>query len=261
MECAGAADNLLRVDRAQQIPAPADGDRNAELFAVLSAVRRVPTPMLFDTATEVLTGLGWLPCGEGDWAIAHRSPTGGLAARVSPFDPAAEYTIELYRSGIGNRYLPRLVAELPLDGGGSLMIMDFLEAVLPDSAREMHRRLRDPVARRSDPDLAAAAMLIDRVHRRAMVELPWCGPLDDNPGNVMQDRAGQLKFVDLFYLQGLILYDKVLSAPQEVVTAMPADRRRHMFEIPAVRRGTDAETLGRMRSSLEQAESTSGNSV
>jgi hypothetical protein len=57
---------------------------------------------------ESLTTLGWTACGEGDWAIALRAPSGKYAARVSPFDPAHAYQVELYQRATGNRYFPRL---------------------------------------------------------------------------------------------------------------------------------------------------------
>lgn len=204
-----------------------------------------------------LTEHAWAPCGEGDWARAYRCPCGRLAARVSPFDPASEFTVRLYREGAGSPYLPRLDAHRALDGGGCLTVMEFLAAVELDEARRWYRRLHEATAD-GDADLAAASELIDRVHREAKAELPWCGPLDDNPGNVMRKASGQIAFVDPFYVRGLVLYDKALRAPQEVTARIPRELRRHLLEIPAVLRESTPDEIERMRVGLAAADRVSG---
>ncbi len=221
---------------------------------LLTWVDAPDVPPRHDEVEDQLLADGWTSCGEGDWARAYRSPTGPIAARISPFDPACVFTVSLYRKGAGNRYLPRLDAHRRLDGGGHLIVMELLDAMPVDEARSWHQRLHDPAAHRVDPDLAAVAALIDDVHRRAETGLPWCGPLDDNPSNVMRGRAGQATFVDLFYVQGLVLYDKALTAPVEVAAVIPADLRRHMFEIPALQREAGPDEVGRMRAAMAAAD-------
>lgn len=134
------------------------------------------------------------------------------------------------------------------------MVMDFLTPCADGDATRWHQRLRDPAARRADPALDAAADVIERMHRRAELTLPWCGPLDDNPGNVMCGPDGQITFVDLFYVRGRVLYAKALEAPDEVVAAIPADRRRHMFEIPAMIREASPDEIARMRLAIAEAD-------
>lgn len=134
------------------------------------------------------------------------------------------------------------------------MVMDLLDAMPADEAQRWHRRLHDPAAHRADPELATVAALIDDVHRRAEAELPWCGRLDDNPNNVMRDATGQATFVDLFYVQGLVLYDKALTAPVEVVAAIPSELRRHMFEIPALAREAGPDEVAQMRAAIASAD-------
>lgn len=235
-------------------PAAIVGAVDDEVRELLGWVDGRPTPPRHDEVEAWLAGQGWALCGEGDWARARRSRSGRMAARVSPFDPAAPFTVRLYREGAGNRYLPRLDAERPLDGGGHLMVMEFLHSVPAAETGRWHARLHEHRSRREDPELAMAARLIARVHREAESGLPWCGPLDDNPGNVMRDAAGQVKFVDLFYVQGLVLYDKALTAPAEVVAAIPAPLRRHMFEIPAVSREATPAEVARMRAAVARAD-------
>ena len=244
-----------------------------------------PTAPRHDQVEDWLGSHRWTPCGEGDWARAYRSPDGRFAARVSPFDPACPMTVALYREGAGNRYLPRLHAHRPLDGGGCLMLLDYLTPVAAAEASGWHQRLRDEAAASvdrelaaggadrelaaggadrklaaggADRELAAAAALIEQLHRRAEAALPWCGPLDHNPGNVMRGSNGQITFVDLFYVQGRVLYAKALDAPAEVVAAIPAGLRRHMFDIPAIAREASAEEIARMRSAIAEADAVEG---
>lgn len=229
--------------------------RAAIVCAVDDATRRLLSwvdahgvPPRHDQVESFLSEQGWRCCGEGDWARAYRSPDGRHAARVSPFDPACRFTVRLYRQGAGNPYLPRLDADRRLHGGGCLMLMEFLEPVDAGEAHHWFARLHDPAT--SDADLAAAARLIERIHRSAQAELAWCGPLDDNPSNVMRAPGHRIRFVDPYYMQGVVLYGKALTAPEEVVAALPAECRRHMLEIPAVRREASPDEIDRMRAGL-----------
>lgn len=198
----------------------------------------------------------WDPCGEGDWARAYRCPCRRLAVRVSPFDPVFRFTVRLYREGASSAHLPRLDAHRELDGGGCLMIMEFLTPVDIHEARHWYERFHEAAAN-GDTELATTGELIDRVHREAMAQLPWCGPLDDNPGNVMRSAAGRIIFTDPFYVRGSVLYDKAMRAPQEVTARIPRDRRQHMLEIPAVVRESTPDEIARMRAGLAAADGVS----
>ena len=73
-----------------------------------------------------LTRAGWVPCGVGDWAVALRSPEGHVTARVCPFDPAYWAFVDLCRECAGNRWLPRIDLAADLEGGGSVVFMEFV---------------------------------------------------------------------------------------------------------------------------------------
>lgn len=209
-----------------------------------------------DEVERWLAEHGWDPCGEGDWARAYRCPCGRLAVRVSPFDPVFPFTVRLYREGASSAHLPRLDADRELDGGGCLMVMEFLTLVGIDEARHWYERLHDATAN-GNTELAMTGELIDRVHREAKAQLPWCGPLDDNPGNVMRNAAGRIVFTDPFYVRGSVLYDKAMRAPEEVTARIPRDRRRHMLEIPAVVRESTPDEIEQMRVGLAVADEVS----
>ncbi len=70
-----------------------------------------------------------MPCGVGDWAVALRSPEGTLVARVCPFDPAYWAFVDLCRECAGNRWLPRIELAAGLEGGGSVVFLEFVAPV------------------------------------------------------------------------------------------------------------------------------------
>ena len=178
-------------------------------------------------AERVLLAAGWTPSGVGDWAIALRSPDGTVAARISPFDPTGPYSAALYREAAHTRQVPELFAHGRLIGGGDLQVLEWLQPVPLDEAYAFHRA----VATRA-PEVGDLVEIIDRVHERARRELPWCGPLDTNPANVMRGADGRLVVADLFYADGPNLYATAATDPDRVVALIPETERRFMTEIP-----------------------------
>jgi hypothetical protein len=181
---------------------------------------------------RTLLAAGWSPCGAGDWAIALRSPDGTAAARISPFDPTGPYSAALYREAAHTRQVPALVAHRRLTGGGDLQVLEWLRPVPEDEAVAIHRA----IARRA-PDVADLVDVVRRVHERARRELPWCGPLDTNPDNVMRAADGRLVIVDPYYADGLNLYAAAATDPDLVVALIPEAERRFMTEIPLAASG------------------------
>ncbi|MGL3201193.1 MULTISPECIES: hypothetical protein [Curtobacterium] len=194
--------------------------------------------------------LGWTLCGTGDWARALRSPSGTLAARINPFDPAGPYAALLYRRAAHTRQVPALVDHRVLEGGADLTVMEYLEPVPEEVGTAFHRALAE-----RDPSVAELADHIEHVHALGRAEQPWWGPLDDNPANVMRGSDGRLVVADLFYPDGPALYATVRTDPDRIVRDYPEHLRRHMTELPLASSGGwpdgDAE---RMRSALAAAD-------
>jgi hypothetical protein len=181
---------------------------------------------------HALLAAGWTPCGAGDWAIALRSPDGTAAARISPFDPTGPYTAALYRQARHTRQVPELFAHRRLAGGGDLQVMEWLRPVAQHEAIAFHRA----IAMRA-PEVADLVDVVRRVHERARRELPWCGPLDHNPANVMRAADGRLVVADLFYADGPTLYATAATDPDLIVARIPQDERRFITEIPLAASG------------------------
>lgn len=183
-------------------------------------------------AERALREAGWTFCGAGDWAIALRSPDGTTAARISPFDPTGPYTAALYRQAAHTGQVPALFAHARLAGGGDLQVMEWLRPVPRDEAITFHRA----IAARA-PHVADLVDTVRRVHGQALRELPWCGPLDHNPANVMRAADGRLVVADLFYADGPSLYATAATDPDLLVARIPRSRRQFMTEIPLASSG------------------------
>lgn len=181
---------------------------------------------------RALSRAGWTPCGAGDWAIALRSPDGTRAARISPFDPTGPYTAQLYREAAHTGQVPRLFTHRRLAGGGDLQVMEWLRPLPPAEAEAFHRALAGRA-----PEVAELVDIVRRVHDRARRELPWCGPLDTNPSNVMRGAHDRPVAVDLLYADGPGLYRTAATDPDLVAARIPEAERRFMTEIPLAASG------------------------
>jgi hypothetical protein len=201
-----------------------------------------------------LLAAGWTPCGAGDWAIALRSPDSTTAARISPFDPTGPYTAALYRQAGHTRQVPELFAHDRLVGGGDLQVMEWLRPVAEDEAVAFHRA----IAMRA-PEVADLVDVVRRVYEQARRELPWCGPLDHNPANIMRAADGRLVVVDLFYADGPNLYATAATDPDLVVAKIPEAERRFMTEIPLAASGPwEPHARAAMRAGLAAADARKG---
>lgn len=210
----------------------------------------LPSDATHADAERVFTEAGWTRCGAGDWAIAMRSPDKSMAVRISPFDPNGAYTAELYREAAHTRQVPRLFAHRRLVGGGDLQVMEWLEAVAEQDAVRFHQAIEN-----REETVAELVDIVRRIHERALRVLPWCGPLDQNPSNVMRGSDGRLVICDLFYADGPDLYATAAANPELLAERIPESERRFMTEIPlAVSGPWDAAEREAMRVGLAEVD-------
>jgi hypothetical protein len=210
--------------------------------ADLSAVRDVSGSHRDVTSALVLAG--WVLCGAGDWAVALRSPDGQLAARVCPFDPAYDAFLDLCRRCPDNPYLPRVELGVPLHGGGSLTVMEFLPEAPEDEALALLDRWRRGEGDDALRAVNATALVVDAECR---VRVPWWDGIDLNPHNVRRSGSHGLVLIDVFCLDGAALYEQVREDPAVVRRRIPADQRQHLLEIPYLARETSTEDLAALR--------------
>jgi len=199
---------------------------------VPSALAAVGSGTHYREVERLLRAEGWRRCGEGDWAFALASPDGRSAARLSPFDPVGPYTVRLYAEASTTGAVPRLDLHRRLSGGADLQVMELLRPVGAAEASAFLDRVR-----RGDGGLAEVSAALHRIHAAACAELPWCGPLDANPSNVMRGPDGRLVLIDPYYADGPALYAMAHEDPDRFVTTLPPEQRRHLAEIPLAESG------------------------
>jgi hypothetical protein len=146
--------------------------------------------------------------------------------------------------------VPELFTHRRLTGGGDLQVMEWLRPVAEDEAVAFLGAVAERAA-----EVAELADVVHRVHDRARRELPWCGPLDRNPANVMRAADGRLVVIDLFYADGPDLYATAAADPDVLVARIPENERRFMTEIPLADSGPwPAEEREALRATLAAAD-------
>lgn len=213
----------------------------ADLAGLLS---RQWESLSYSDALVQLLGLGWLPCGIGDWAVGLRAPSGLLAARVCPFDPAHVAFLELCRRCPGNPYLPAVELAVALAGGGALTVMEFLAPVPEAVAAEVTHRWRNG---EGDADFDAVRREALAVDARYRATVPWWDGIDLGLGDVGMATDGRLALLDLFCLDGAALYGQILRDAAVVRRRIPEEQRRHLLEIPYLARESNTGELDALR--------------
>lgn len=207
-------------------------------------------------ARDHLERLGWATCAQGDWAYAHRSPSGRLVARVSPFEPAYRYFVDLCERCVGNRYVPRVELATQLEGGGHLAVLEYLTP--PDSpvVQEFLRHWADPTE--ADADLRALRQEVDTIDEWGRQNVRWWGPrVDIGDRHVLLSTDGNPKLIDLFFVEGDDLLDELINDPQGFARHMPLDQCRYALDIPDLQDAEyPADYLRRIRAALAQVAST-----
>ncbi len=194
----------------------------------------------YQEALVELIGLGWSPCGVGDCAIGLRSPSGLLAARVCPFDPAHPAFTELCDRCPRNPYLPCIELAVALEGGGALTVMEFLAPVGSAVAVGVARRWRDGDGDSDFEVVRREALAVDADYRE---RVPWWDGIDLNEGNIRRGLDGRLAFIDLFCFDGAALYGQVLEDASVVRRRIPEAQRRNLLQIPYLARESSADEL------------------
>ena len=195
------------------------------------------------THRQVLAELataGWVPCGVGDWAVALRSPQGAVVARVCPFDPAYPAFVDLCRECAGNRWLPEVELAAGLEGGGSVVFLEFAAPVDHAVAREIAAQWRTGTGDAELGEVRRIARLIDARYRESV---PWWDGFDLNEAHVRRAAGGRLVLIDIFCLDGAALYRQILEDVSRVHRRIPRERMRYALEIPYIARESSAAQI------------------
>ena len=191
-----------------------------------------------------LIGRGWVLCGAGDWAVALRSPEGVLVARVCPFDPAYPAFVDLCRRCSGNRWVPKVELATDLEGGGSVVFLEFVAPVEEAVAVEVAERWRTGAGDAEFEEVRRTARMIDAEYRKST---PWWDGFDMNSAHIRRALDGRLVLIDIFCLDGASLYGKILEDLAEVHRRIPPERMRYALEIPYIARESSPAEISALK--------------
>jgi hypothetical protein len=191
-----------------------------------------------------LAGEGWVPCGVGDWAVALRSPEQAVVARVCPFDPAYWAFVDLCRECPGNPWLPRIELAAGLEGGGSVVFLEYAAPVDHAVAGLVAGQWRTATGDVDLEEVRRAAQVIDAGYRKST---PWWGGCDLNEAHVRRAADGRLVLIDVFCMDGASLYRKILEDAAGVHRRIPRERMRYALDIPYIARENSAAEILALR--------------
>ncbi len=221
-----------------------------ELSAGLPRIPGLPWALLSHrhVLAELATA-GWVPCGVGDWAVALRSPQGTLAARVCPFDPAYRAFVDLCRECAGNRWLPRIELAAGLEGGGSVVVLEFVAPVDHPVHGQFAEQWRARAGDAEFQQVRRAAQMIDAEYREST---PWWGRCDLDDARIFRAADGPV-LIDVFCMAGTELYRAILEDVAEVHRRIPRERMLYTLEIPYIARENSAAEILALRKAWARA--------
>jgi hypothetical protein len=191
-----------------------------------------------------------VPCGVGDWAVALRSPEGTVVARVCPFDPAYPAFVDLCRECVGNRWLPRIELAADLEGGGSVVFLEFAAPVDQAVAEQVAGQWRTAAGDAELQGVRRSAQLIDARYRQST---PWWDGYDLNEAHIRRAADGRLVLIDVFCMDGASLYRTILEDVAEVHRRIPRERMRYALDIPYIARESSAAEIAALRKAWARA--------
>ena len=193
---------------------------------------------------------GWVPCGVGDWAVALRSPEGAVVARVCPFDPAYWAFVDLCRECAGNRWLPRIELAAALEGGGSVVFLEFVAPVDHPVIKQFAEQWRTAAGDAEFEEVRRAAQMIDAQYREST---PWWGRCDLDDAHIFRAADGRPVLIDVFCMAGTELYRAILEDVAGVHRRIPRGRMRYALDIPYIARENSTVEILALRKAWARA--------
>jgi hypothetical protein len=152
--------------------------------------------------------------------------------------------VDLCRECAGNRWLPRIELAAGLEGGGSVVFLEFLAPVDHPVVKQFAEQWQ---ARDGDAEfqkVRRAAQRIDAEYRRST---PWWGRCDLDDEHIFR-AAGRPVLLDVFCMAGADLYNAILEDVAAVHRRIPREQMRYALEIPYIaRENSTAEILALKR--------------
>jgi hypothetical protein len=195
-------------------------------------------------ACRRLEYLGWRQVGAGDWSWVFAEPGEGQAARVTPFDPGYRMFADACLAGPDNRWLPKVFGIAPLARDGYVVLMERLWPADEAAASAFCAALGIPNETHAKPPTAGPQVSADEpelvVLRSRIRDLLAAGKArygrwavsDIREGNVMADRAGNLKLVDPLGVGGWMIAAALRTGGADLLADFSRTQLTDFLSIP-----------------------------
>ena len=185
-----------------------------------------------------------MPCGVGDWAVALRSPEGTVSRECARSTRRTRHSWTCAAECAGNRWLPRIELAADLEGGGSVVFLEYVapvdHPVVKDFAEQWRARAGDPEFR----EVSRAAQRIDaavpEVDALVGIGATWTT-------RTSYRAADRPVLLDVFCMAGSDLYRAILEDVAGVHRRIPRERMRYALEIPYIARENSAAEILALR--------------
>ena len=134
----------------------------------------------------------------------------------------------------GNRWLPRIELAAGLEGGGSVVFLEFAAPVGHPVGGKFAEQWR---IRGSDPEFREARRAAHRIDAEYRKSTPWWGRCDLDDAHIFR-AADRPVLIDVFCMAGTELYDAILEDVAGVHRRIPRERMRYALDIPYIARET-----------------------
>jgi hypothetical protein len=177
-------------------------------------------------------------------------PGGYVVARVCPFDPAYAAFVDLCRECAGNPWLPRIELAADLEGGGSVVFLEFVAPVDHPVRGQFASQWRTRAADSEFEEVRRTAQMIDAEYRKST---PWWGRCDLDDAHIFRAADGRLVLIDVFCMAGAELYGAILEDVAEVHRRIPRERMRYALDIPYIARENSTAEILALRTAWARA--------
>jgi hypothetical protein len=181
-------------------------------------------------------------------------PFAALLPRVSEAEvlshPAYSAFVDLCRECAGNRWLPRVELAAGLEGGGSVVFLEFAAPVDHAVAGQVAGQWRTAAGDAELEEVRRAAQMIDAGYRESV---PWWDGFDLNEAHIRRAADGRLVLIDVFCMDGASLYGKILEDVAEVHRRIPPERMRYALDIPYIARESSTAEILALRKAWTRA--------
>jgi hypothetical protein len=140
--------------------------------------------------------------------------------------------------------VPRVELAADLEGGGSVVFLEFVAPVEEAVAVQVTERWRTGAGDAEFEEVRRTARMIDAEYRKST---PWWDGFDMNSAHIRRAVDGRLVLIDIFCIDGASLYGKILEDLAEVHRRIPPERMRYALEIPYIARESSPAEISALK--------------